>query len=98
MNALSLMLTRRYHAGGGSLGDQASVELLQRSGRLVGHMLATVVNLFDRGSPDHAGHPVKTPARLSSSAQGMQSSRRGEVVGGGITHAGSVPETPRSSS
>lgn len=40
-------LTAAAVATGARHGDQASVELLQRSGRLVGHMLATVVNLFN---------------------------------------------------
>jgi predicted NBD/HSP70 family sugar kinase len=47
---------------GASHGDATCVELLQRSGRLVGHMLATVVNLFNPslivigGGVSHAGN------------------------------------------
>jgi glucokinase-like ROK family protein len=37
----------RTVAVGASHGDPACVELLQRSGRFVGHMLASVVNLFN---------------------------------------------------
>jgi glucokinase-like ROK family protein len=40
-------LSARSVARGASHGDAVCVELLQRSGRLVGHMLATVVNLFN---------------------------------------------------
>lgn len=41
------VLSARTVAIGASHGDAACVELLQRSGRLIGHMLATVVNLFN---------------------------------------------------
>lgn len=40
-------LTAASLAMGAHHGDPASVELLQRSGRLVGHMLATVVDVFN---------------------------------------------------
>jgi len=41
------LLTAHSVATGAGHGDATCVELLQRSGRLVGHMLATVVNLFN---------------------------------------------------
>jgi glucokinase-like ROK family protein len=40
-------LTAESVARGARHGDPSSVELLQRSGRLIGHMLASVVNLFN---------------------------------------------------
>jgi glucokinase-like ROK family protein len=41
------VLSARVVALGASHGDGLCVELLQRSGRLVGHVLATVVNVFN---------------------------------------------------
>ena len=55
-------LTAASVALGASHGDATCVELLQRSGRLIGHMLATVVNLFNPsltvigGGVSHAGN------------------------------------------
>jgi glucokinase-like ROK family protein len=55
-------LTAATVALGASHGDSTCVELLQRSGRLVGHMLATVVNVFNPsltvigGGVSHAGN------------------------------------------
>ena len=54
-------ISARTVAIGAQRGDAVCVELLQRSGRLVGHMLATVVNLFNPslvvlgGSVAHSG-------------------------------------------
>jgi glucokinase-like ROK family protein len=41
------LLTAESVSRGARHGDPSSVELLQRSGRLIGHMLASVVNLFN---------------------------------------------------
>jgi glucokinase-like ROK family protein len=55
-------ITARTVALGASHGDVTCVELLQRSGRLIGHMLATVVNFFNPslavigGGVSHAGN------------------------------------------
>jgi glucokinase-like ROK family protein len=55
-------LSARTVAIGASHGDATCVELLQRSARLIGHMLATVVNLFNPsltvigGGVSHSGN------------------------------------------
>lgn len=55
-------ISARTVAIGASHGDVTCVELLQRSGRLIGHMLATVVNFFNPslavigGGVSHAGN------------------------------------------
>jgi glucokinase-like ROK family protein len=56
------VLTAKSVALGASHGDAVCVELLQRSARLIGHMLATVVNLLNPslvvigGGVSHAGN------------------------------------------
>jgi integrase len=99
MNSLSLMLSRRYHAGGGTLGYFGSHRIrhatatalvnngmgLEEVSRYLGHSSTDVTRRYAQQTPDSLGHRAADALERAGFAGGPVTSPARQTVAGGGT-------------